>query len=208
MKTKIWKSEKSRTILKTKIWESKIEFVPQNRNFKKTNPSTIFFFKMPTFFFFHRQKYFVFKISSKNYFEHSFMSILHFCAFAAKCWIWIFDLGFASRFSDFQNFKLVFLISRWVFNIFYADWCKRFGLQRVTFPFLDFQTDFWLLRNSILVLESVTHIHTNTHIIIYNNKISTGWGFMWSVLYILNNNLNEFWVLWTKIHAKRAIYYK
>ena len=73
--------------------------------------------------------------------------------FFFRFWISIFDvgsrisdLGFVSIFSDFHIFKLVFSISRWIFNIFLHGLVQKIWLWSAQlFLFLDFQTDFLLL---------------------------------------------------------------
>ena len=182
-KSEIWKSQKNRKSQKSrfffnlKIWKiSKLleKNLKNLRNLKKQSENLKHFenkfthilrienrfFPRNRNFFFSSTFFFLFKISRKFYFEHSFMSTLHFCAFVPKCWISIFDLGsqisdlppdsqISFRFSDFLTCFLDFSLS--FQYIFYAVWCKRSGFE--AHNFLDFQTDLWLLRNSTFTVQ-------------------------------------------------------
>ena len=122
----MWKSKKSSTFFEKKtFWESKIDLFPKIEISKNI---------------YIEQKY-LFMI----YFEHSFMSILHFCAFT-------FDLG--SQISDLSPDSHISFIFSNLFSWFLAEFsifftrlgAKDSALKRATFPFLGFS-------NGLLVAE-------------------------------------------------------
>ena len=144
------KSEKFRTFWK-KIWKSEkcIDIFE-----KKSKIGNRTFFSPKSKFLlvcvFHRYKYFI-QDFEKKYFEHPFMSIFHFC-----------DLRFASIFSNFLQifrFPNLFLDFCLSFQYFcYAQKIQLWGTQLSLF--LDFQTDFWLLRNSTFTITyTMLYIH-------------------------------------------------
>ena len=163
-----WKSEKSRRFKKN----SKSQNVKKSRKFWKTNIKIkIFLFFVKSKFreknrlssrktfslkidvsscFFFVEKNMNLKISMTNYFDRSFMYILHFVVLLRYL---ISDLGSISRLSDILHISRFTNLFQ-LYNSFHFQYFLRAFVQNIRLwstqlsIFLDFQTDFWLLNYS------------------------------------------------------------
>ena len=147
------KSEKSRKCLK-QIWKSE-----KFQKFWKQKSENLDFFwnnseNWKSIFSPHRQKYYF-----RDFEKKIFRGLIH----VHVTLLWISNLGFASRFSDFlQIFRFPNLFSWFLteFSIFLYDFLQNIRLWSAQLSlFLDFQTDFWLLRNSTFSIKKMWHMN-------------------------------------------------